>query len=913
MENGRNDRSLTRVRVTNLKFQYNNVAALVGGYDQLIKNINTSITSQGWAEQQAKQQMDSINRQVASLKAQSVELFNVLNQAGATEQIKSWVSILQSIILAFERIRPETLAAVGNFTQLFVAVKAFLVVMRALQPLGNSVANMFIALTRQVQLYMYALDGVTLAQKKLTWTGVFTGLIKVANGIGMVVLAMSALEAVYDMANNKEKERQQAEEKTAQALKDNSVNEQTKLENMKQSEKQLERLSIALQKYSSDANDESLTQEQRNQALKQLSTTKEAFIVLVGKEAAERLNAAGWTQEAIAIEIEAFNKKIEAQNQTTISAKKADLEATQSAIENANKRIDAIKEEIVALALLEKAHVKPLQDAGINQAMMYAGFADQPPDADNYKGVEGVPITGDKKQLESLQKQSEELITKLEADKVKIQADISALIKPVSTDWDKTVPDKVSTSTDKGAGSRAEQLQRNALLARKNQLTYEAKHAATEYDTALKQLNNTEEHSGATYGTQIAKLKLYDQRVNELEGTKSKYKQFLSDMQAELDANIANNPELVSMTGYNLTDSDEAKQKIIAINKETFQSVKTLTTVLTTMDDIKNKIAEIDNQQEDLNKNKNSMLVKTDPESVYNQQLKLRQAQYNKTAAQLYDPINYNYDTEKRETELEYLLDLQEKYNSRIEVLYKDLQDYSQKQNLQKYQDTLNSLNDLYVLQAENANKIKDLEYEKTQVLKEGFSDVLTDFIVEGNSWKEIWKQLWKDLAKEAIRRLLQVKTTTSLLGTAISALLGGSSGNSSDNALTNIASAGSSLFGGNTIGSTTSHYGSNVSSFPKMHTGGDVLSQGRVGVVPRLKNDEVIRTLQVGEEVNSVSERRSNELMAMITAKALDTQPQQNINLSVQAMDSKLFASFLNENADVLSALMARQKAMNR
>ena len=96
------------------------------------------------------------------------------------------------------------------------------------------------------------------------------------------------------------------------------------------------------------------------------------------------------------------------------------------------------------------------------------------------------------------------------------------------------------------------------------------------------------------------------------------------------------------------------------------------------------------------------------------------------------------------------------------------------------------------------------------------------------------------------------------------------------------------------------------------MHTGG-MVEKGRLGVVPKLKDDEVVRTLQVGEEVNSVSDRRSNEILATVAMKAIDARNQQPNNINIMAIDARSFAEYLNDNADVLVAVLNKQGALGR
>lgn len=198
---------------------------------------------------------------------------------------------------------------------------------------------------------------------------------------------------------------------------------------------------------------------------------------------------------------------------------------------------------------------------------------------------------------------------------------------------------------------------------------------------------------------------------------------------------------------------------------------------------------------------------------------------------------------------------------------------------------------------------MRELKLEDTRLLHEGLFDVTNQLLIEGNSWKDIWKSLWKNLAKEALAALFKVQVQTSLLGTLMRSFgVGGGT------PMPSIASGFKSNYG-----IKYDHNGEDISpTAPKMHSGGDVAA-GRAGVVPTLKNDEVLRTLQVGEEVNSINDRRSNEILAAVAMKAMDSQAKQPTNVQIMALDAKSFAEYLNENSDILMAVLAKNNAMGR
>ena len=173
-----------------------------------------------------------------------------------------------------------------------------------------------------------------------------------------------------------------------------------------------------------------------------------------------------------------------------------------------------------------------------------------------------------------------------------------------------------------------------------------------------------------------------------------------------------------------------------------------------------------------------------------------------------------------------------------------------------------------------------------------------SNMLLQGQSFSDTMKNIWADLTSYIIQRLLQVYVFEQLTNLIFPTKhTGGNIG------------AGSKTQGAK---ATSSHTGSVIAGYPKMHSGG-MVAQGRLGVVPKLKNDEVIRTLQVGEEVNSIQDRRSNEILATVAMKAIDARNQQPNNVNIMALDSRSFAEYLNDNADILTAVLAKQGALGR
>ena len=141
---------------------------------------------------------------------------------------------------------------------------------------------------------------------------------------------------------------------------------------------------------------------------------------------------------------------------------------------------------------------------------------------------------------------------------------------------------------------------------------------------------------------------------------------------------------------------------------------------------------------------------------------------------------------------------------------------------------------------------------DKFKDVRSAGADVFSDLIVQGTSFKDVWKRLWNDLANDAIRALFRVQAQ-GLFAKVLGIAFGGGGKTSGINASYNwagAASTGIGLFGGK-----TKHDGGAITAdLPKMHDGGLVLEK------PTLKDDEVTRTLQVGERVLSKEDNKRFE-----------------------------------------------------
>ena len=53
--------------------------------------------------------------------------------------------------------------------------------------------------------------------------------------------------------------------------------------------------------------------------------------------------------------------------------------------------------------------------------------------------------------------------------------------------------------------------------------------------------------------------------------------------------------------------------------------------------------------------------------------------------------------------------------------------------------------------------------------------------------------------------------------------------------------------------------------------------------------------------------------ILASVAMKAIDSKYQQPTNVNINALDSRSFAEYLNDNADILMAVLNKQGALGR
>lgn len=456
----------------------------------------------------------------------------------------------------------------------------------------------------------------------------------------------------------------------------------------------------------------------------------------------------------------------------------------------------------------------------------------------------------------------------------------------------------------------------NKNFAERNRLMHEAQQINDKYAASMQELIDKESKFGTNIDNQSERIDLYNSRLSELAGEKTKLQDFMKTLQADFDSKILEHPDLRSEIGYDISAADDVKSLRIATHKETISSVKELSGISSLLTEIEGRLKSLGTEEHSVQQNLQAMYVSQKPEDIYAQKLQEMQNQYMIESKKMGTSLNSDEQRQAITAQLEYLKQVMLEQDQQIYSWEKELQSEKAKNDMAEHQRIKNLLDAEKVLRAEHAGQMRDLEYQKNAQIREGLAGIAVDFFIQGNNLRAIWSNLWKDLAREAIQRLFKVKAEASLLGLVLG-LFGGKEKLPAAIGVTTsgITNGGSITVGGITVPSNANMISDAVISsnaIGTMHSGGDVMS-GRIGVVPALKDDEVLRTLQVGEEVNSIRDRRSNEILATVAMRAMDNTAKAPTQVIITALDSRSFAEYLNENSDILQAVLSKNNAMGR
>jgi len=283
---------------------------------------------------------------------------------------------------------------------------------------------------------------------------------------------------------------------------------------------------------------------------------------------------------------------------------------------------------------------------------------------------------------------------------------------------------------------------------------------ADEFTNKLELLNTQQEIFGVTTETTAEKLNLMHSRISSLLGSAFEYNDLANSYEDQAnDIVVASGIMTEALEKQKLsfkTLTLEERKDFAERYKDYVSDYKLLINLLELSDKLRVSAADAGKQANKLGVNS----VKTelgDMRSLFNSRSRM---------------IGYNQQIE--------ILALNrfapDETKKVIELKYAVQQLALEKERLREIESHPHSEEDLLRQQAAVDTlkaKVKDLG-DTWQGVRQGLSNITTDLLVNGNSWREIWNNLWADLAREAIQRIFQVQVQASLLGSIFSSFGGG-------------------------------------------------------------------------------------------------------------------------------------------
>lgn len=938
------------------KMQYNNVLALLTAYDELQKNINLSQNSKGWADEQVALQYETVARQLQSLKADYMQFINTLSQAGATEGIKGIIQTLRELVQVLGHIDPRNIDMLISTMKALIALRAGL---HLLQLTLVQIPRQFTLLSRQVMTLPARLAATTSAVRGLAMA--LSLATKAAGAIGILITVLQVGYTLFDAYNAKETEAAEKARNHAESISD-------EISQMKSKHDTLQTLSERLEENRAIMEKAEKGSDEYKKADSEIIKIKKDIIDILDEEGKAKVLQSDFAKSAIDSEIKNIDSMANAYQADKERYYKAQEDKTNKLIQEYNTRLSYYESEANLLGAM-------LDNIGDIKGNIPEIFANR---ADELIGESSEAIQSQIDRNNADRENIKKAITAEKANLVKFRAELEnarSLGSSSSGGGSGAVIDDTGGSGGKSSGGSggsgdnyAAKAERLKYQKTRNELWYDGKIAATVYDTALKNLNNTEKIEGVSAKTSIGKMSLWKARQQELEQYKTKLLDFRATLEKALDAKMAENTEIANQLGYTANMTSEQKLRIMEVNKETFQEMKSFTEISRLISEVNNKIAETDNGLQDINNTLAQTKLSVNPEDVYQRKAQDLKNTYEMLKADNSYSLSFNPfgDINQVRIQLDYLNQLYTAQVERTRQIRANLSSMLNSANEVDIQNTKNALKQAELAEKQTAANIRQAKLDSVSGITDALTNVTTDLLVEGKSWKDIWSNLWKTLAKQAIAALIKTQIQImitgllmKLFGLSGGGFVGGgtvSVGNVQPSEFANNFTGGSLMDeGGISVGlaegGTVKGEGTEKSdSIPAMLSNGEYVlnaeavkrlgvpllnalnnNKGMIakfaeggysnskGVTPVLSKDKSGNVTTASNILNKkdidTDKTNNTEILALMatTMREIAEQGNKPSNINIAAMDSKSFAEFLNENADILMGVIAKNKSLNR
>ncbi len=298
------------------KFQYNKLSALVGQFDDIVKNTAMSLNSQGLTLEMAAQQLDTISRKAGQVRATLIDLFSGVGDSGLRETIKDMLDVVNQFIMGLNNMDKAQINSALQIGAMVLAGRLLIGVFRGILPMMTGLVSGVIKLGSALQTAATLTEALTLAISGLNIaTKGLAGVISAGLSVGTLAAAASFMKEAYAAGEAEKKitELTAAQEANAAIVKqkvDYYTQETSFLQSMAEKHKQL----------TEALNKGNLSEEQRATLQRQLTTIQEAVVMSLDEETKAKIDLNNITDATIAKIIELLN------TQKTVVLERAKLE-----------------------------------------------------------------------------------------------------------------------------------------------------------------------------------------------------------------------------------------------------------------------------------------------------------------------------------------------------------------------------------------------------------------------------------------------------------------------------------------------------------------------------------------------------------------------------------------------------------
>lgn len=550
-----------------------------------------------------------------------------------------------------------------------------------------------------------------------------------------------------------------------------------------------------------------------------IETTQKALIKTLGDEAYARIVAAGSTKEAIDKEIKAMEDKQTVLGESLKIERRAITDHTEITINKARERLDAIKAETMGLAT--EAQKQSIIYDSLNAAKMSKLTWERNKNKDIVDGNNGMLAAGApfdyntiKADEENLAK-SEKALSDAKASDANSQTEIIAkgiaTIKAMGNDYVpggglqsrgdtgtvETTEPKGGTGSADNADKTAKSIELREEKRRLAEIQHLAKLDKDIYNAKMDTLATLKEINGESPSTILDPMQARSEQWKSLDNQNKAIEIFKANIEAKMDRYIADTKALSDQlagkdsTGGTLDYAKMSKKQKAsqrAINSELNNDDAKFTS-LNSLWNTADSMSSANNLEKTKLSNDNTAAQKTKkPMEVIDDKL-MRAAQFTSLQSAMIDnKYSLKNDDNQAINKIAGLMAAQKIYEEKMKLQYSNLKDaklalINEENAAEGLRDekrieaannyvtaVTDEANKTLLIYMENANTIKQLEYEKNSKIRDGLYGITQDVLIQGNSLKNVWNSLWQGLANDALKQLFRIQTGS---GGLLSSLFG--------------------------------------------------------------------------------------------------------------------------------------------